>query len=59
MITTFGLDQLAGVRVFIHFHHARATLLLWRTGRAPSDGLGVEDGDDVAQTFVIAFHQAD
>ncbi|MNM58705.1 hypothetical protein D3C81_699440 [compost metagenome] len=58
MIAALGLDQLAGVRVFIDLYDPRAALFR-RADRAFVGRFWIEDGDNIAQALVVVFHQVD
>lgn len=58
MVAAFGFDQFARVWVLVNLDDAGAAT--FRAGRCScgSRGIWVQDGNDVAQTFVIRAHQS-
>lgn len=58
VVATFGLDQLAGVRVVVNLDHPCAALFWRRGGRCAAFAWRwIEDGDHIAQAFVVFAHQ--
>jgi len=57
MVTTFGFDQFACVRVVVNLHDTGAAAFWPRCGGCIRYWIGIEDIDDVAQAFVVGGHE--